>query len=506
MKIDTTEDTKRIAGGAGLAFLGRLGALVEAISLITFTWAYGAATFGLFIVLWSYVKVGTAISDLAMTTALQRYVPKQTGDAASQTVGTALKYSVSAAGLLALCITFGADTVAGFINAGDNDKDHLVNVIRLYAWVLPFWTFVEVSTAAIRANRTFGPEIRIRIFYEQGMRLVTAMIFAWMGYLTYGLFIAHLISVMLAGLLALRLVMRVYNLQAVLTAPMISPHAREMLGFGLSVMPANMIKRLFSEFPVMFLNMLLPGVAGAAAAGYYAVARKVASALQVVRLTFEYVMAPLASEKAGEGNHHALNSMFAFSTRLSIIVALPSCATLIIARHDILSFMPETFAAASTAIIILCLGRMFEAISGPATSVIDVLGHKALPTSNGITGMATLIGLGWILIPSYGVTGAAIAAAVGMNITAWLALLQTVTFYGLRPYSVDLVRPFSFSFLLSCSILSGELLQGVFSAPFGLIMATCGLIVALLLIIRYGISRSDAEALGPKALKFNAAK
>ena len=88
------DDKRRVAGGAGAAFLGRLGAIIEAVSVIAFTWAYGAEVFGLFAVLWSYVKVTTAISDAAMTTALQRFVPKGDEAQANAAVGNALKLSM----------------------------------------------------------------------------------------------------------------------------------------------------------------------------------------------------------------------------------------------------------------------------------------------------------------------------------------------------------------------------------------------------------------------------
>ena len=313
----------RVAGGAGLAFLGRLGALIEVVSVIAFTWVYGASTFGLFAVLWSYVKVATGISDIAMTTALQRFVPKANDSDANLITGHALKLSFLVACMMAAIATLFARDFAGFLNAADADAEHLVTVIRLYVWVLPFWTLVEVGTAAVRARRTFGPEIRVRIFYEQGLRLVAAMVFGALGYITYGLFLAHLISVILAALLAFRLIAKHYDLRAVMAAPLTGPIAREMRSYGFSVMPANIIKKLFSEFPVMFLNYMLPGAAGAAAGGYYAVARKIASALQIVRMTFEYVMAPLAAEKDGHGDHAALHDMYAYATRLSFSLALP---------------------------------------------------------------------------------------------------------------------------------------------------------------------------------------
>ncbi|WP_262691299.1 lipopolysaccharide biosynthesis protein [Kordiimonas aestuarii] len=486
----------RVAGGAGFAFLGRLGALVEAVSVIAFTWVYGATTFGLFAVLWSYVKVSTAFSDLAMSTALQRYVPKANDIDANMVAGHALKLSFIISSLLAVLGCYFAPALSSFISASDADADQLVTIIRIYVWVLPFWTMVEVATAAIRARRTFGPEIRVRIFYEQGLRLIAAMGFGFMGYMTYGLFLAHLASVILAALLALRLISKHYDLKSVLRAPLTGPIAREMRRYGISVMPSNTIKKLFSEFPVMFLNFMLPGAAGAAAGGYYAVARKIASSLQAVRMTFEYVMAPLAAEKDGHGDHEALRDMYGYATRLSLCLALPFGGALVLARHDILVTMDPEFQAAAAAIAILCLSRVIEAATGPSSAIIEMLGHRLLPAINGLMGLAALLGLGVWLIPVHGVTGAAVAAAVGLNITAFLALLEGHFLFRLWPYDRHMLRPLVVSVLTTGALMALVPASAAWPAPVGFGAAIAGLALSAVILVRLGLSHEDAEALG----------
>jgi len=486
----------RIAGGAGLAFIGRLGAFLEVGSLVAFTWLYGGATFGLFAALWAYVKVWSTVSDIAMTTALQRFVPAATADDANKIAGFALKTSFLMGTVFALVGMVLAPTLANFVNASEADAARLVTVIRIYVWVLPFWTLVEVATAAVRARRTFGPEIRVRIFYEQGLRLLLATIFALVGMLTYGLFFAHLASVVIAAALALRLVAKHYNFGDILRAPLTGALPKEIWAFGLMLMPSNITKRLFSEFPVIALNLLLPGAAGAAASGYYAVARKLASALQVVRLAFEYVMAPLASEKEGAGDRAALGEMYAFATRLSLAIALPFAAALILARHDILATMKPEFQAATVAIAILCAGRVFETATGPSSAIIEMLGHKLLPALNGILGLAVLLGLSFQLVPAYGISGAAVAAALGLGTTALAALFETAVLYRLVPYSRETLRPLFLAIVLAGGISAMVPASTAWDAPTGISAAVASLVAALVIIVRYGLSNHDAEALG----------
>ncbi|UTW56611.1 lipopolysaccharide biosynthesis protein [Kordiimonas sp. SCSIO 12610] len=493
---NSKNQNQRLAGGAGYVFLGRMGAIIEALSIIAFTWFYGAEIFGLFAALWSYVKVSTAFSEMAMTTTLQRYVPKIQNGNTDDIAGHAIKFSVFIALIIAVLGTITAPIIATILNAADAQESNLVEIIRIYIWVLPFWTFVEVSTAAIRATRTFGPEIKVRIFYEQGIRLLAAILFALMGFLTFGLFLAHLVSVIITSLIAIKLLSRYYSIKALIKAPMFGTLQSEMRQYGYSVMPSNMIKKLFSEFPVILLNLMLPGAAGAMASGYYAVARKIASVLQGIRITFEYVMAPLAAERDGVGDRRALQDMYAFATRLSLALALPFGAALYLAAPDVLSAMKPEFTAAFTAIICLIIGRMLEASTGPASAIVEMLGHRLLPAINGLTGIAALYVIGYYLIPEHGVTGAAVGAAIGMNVTALLNLIQARVIFKLSPYSLETLKPLGFALLGAAFIGSLTHLLGTVPSPFGFITAALALIASLFMIFRFGFHDDDLCALG----------
>ncbi len=493
---EQTNHRARVAGGAGHAFLGRMGALIETVSVVVFGWIYGAETFGLFAVLWAYVKVSTTVSDAAMTTALQRFVPQSKGTDAEKVAGFGIKFSFLLACLISTAISVSANDLATFINAASGDEDKLASIIRIYIWILPFWTLVEVSAGAIRARRTFGPEIRVRVFYEQGLRLLIAVILGLSGLLSYGLFIAHFTSVFLAAALALRLVAKHYDISAIIKAPMIGAIPKTMLFYGLAMIPANLVKMLFSEFPVMLLNFLLPGAAGAAAGGYYAIARKIASALQAVRRTFEYVIAPMASEKAGIGDSHALEDMYAYATRLSISIALPFGAALILARHDILAVMRPEFQAAAAAIAILCTSRVLEAAMGPSSSIVEMLGHRCLPPLNALLGLAGFLGTGVILIPTYGVTGAAISSAIGVNTTALLGFLQARFMLHTWPYDNQAVKPLCLSITASALIIGLVPLSTKWLPPTGIITAIITLFLALFVLVRFGLTAEDAASLG----------
>src|SRR3546814_15496684 len=89
-----------------------------------------------------------------------------------------------------LIAVFAAD-LAPLLNVAAHDRPLVVPAIRLFVWALPLWAFVEIATSAMRARMVFGAEIRLRIVWEQVLRLIFAGLLFAAGFGLKGLFIAH---------------------------------------------------------------------------------------------------------------------------------------------------------------------------------------------------------------------------------------------------------------------------------------------------------------------------
>src|SRR3546814_13338582 len=127
---------------------------------------------------------------------------------------------------------------------------------------------------------------------EQMLLLVVAGLFFAGGLGLKGLFIAHLCSLAVTAFLCVRLLARYYSFADLWRGPWGSDTARNTFWAGLSILPSNIIARLFGDAPALILNLLLPGASGAAAAGLFTIARKLSTVVQLARIAFFYVLAP----------------------------------------------------------------------------------------------------------------------------------------------------------------------------------------------------------------------
>src|SRR5687768_7292733 len=148
-----------------------------------------------------------------MTAALQRVVPTESDEGRHGAVKAALIIGMIPAAAVALIVSLNAERVAGIFSSAPEDRASLPFAVALFAWALPLWTFVEIATSAARARRAFGPEIRLRLFWEQIARILFALGFFALGAGSLGLVLAHLGSLTLTALLCVPLLGRYYDLR-----------------------------------------------------------------------------------------------------------------------------------------------------------------------------------------------------------------------------------------------------------------------------------------------------
>lgn len=483
--------------------LARLGGVIEVVAQPLYVAMFGLASFGLYSVLWSAVNLVENFADLGMTSAMQRTVPQaKDRREATAAVRAALIMGVVPSIILGALFSLAAPSIAPIFNAAPKDQEMLVTAIRLFAWALPLWAFVEVATSAMRAERVFGAEIRLRVFWEQVLRLIFACCFWFMGWGLMGLLIAHILSLSFTALLAVRMLSRYFHLGELLHAKVAKGLYGETLKAGLAVLPANMAQRFYSDGAPIALNWIIPGANGAVAAGLFTIARKISSLIQTIRLGFAYVLAPLASA-ATKGEAHEVSEIYGFATRVLTALALPAGCVLAAAGPSILGFFGAQAAAALPCVIVLIGSRIIEAVAGAAQPIQQVISTYRAQVFASLAGLAIAAIAGWWLVPAYGLTGMAIAVTLGLAAGALIPVVQLKAQHSIHPFGHGFPQMLAISTL--CSAVGAGLawlaqgLPDYVALPIALVL----LLAATWSSIRYALPLEDRQALGKtgRALK-----
>lgn len=454
-KTDDEISARDVAKGAGTTLLARLGGVLEVVAQPLYIWLFGLAGYGFYGALWAATNLTQNVADLGTTGAMQRVIPQATSaQKEAAALRAALILGVVPCILIAITVFILAEPVSKFFNADARDSAQATEIIRLFIWALPLWSFVEVATSALRARRIFGAEIRLRLFWEQLIRLLIVVSLFFAGWSTRALYIGHLISLGATCLLCVRLLAKNFELRLMFKGPLVDDMFHATLKAGLAVLPTNIALRIFGDGPAIALNAILPGASGAVATSLYIVARKISSLVQLVRTAFAYVLAPLASALSKDGKEK-VSSIYGFSTRVLVTLALPLAAVLGAMGPTILPVFGPGVEQALIAVWILLASRAFEAVCGAAAPIQQVVSAHRHQLVGSITGVVLAFVIGGYFTPQYGLNAMAWAVAIGLAAASAIPMIQLNLHDDLHPFE----RPFLAVLLKALGVaIAGSLL------------------------------------------------
>ncbi len=77
---------------------------------------------------------------------------------------------------------------------------------------------------------------------------------------------------------------------------------------------------------------------------------------------------------------------------------------------------------------------------GPASAIVEMIGHRLLPLLNSAISVALWAGLSWWLVPGQGAWGMAIAMSVAVIVPAYVAMIELRISDGISPFDALLLR------------------------------------------------------------------
>lgn len=175
--------------------------------------------------------------------------------------------------------------------------------------------------------------------------------------------------------------------------------------------------------------LMLGVILDTAQAGVYAVANRIATVIYFGLSSVNAIAAPLIASLYAKRQRRELQSMLRFAARGVLAFTLPLSLVLVIWGRVALGIFGEEFSAGYSVLVILTVGQLVNALAGPVGLLMTMTGHQR--RAAGVLMVTALLNvtLNLILIPIYGIAGAAYATAITtmvwnviMTFFVWTAL------------------------------------------------------------------------------------
>jgi O-antigen/teichoic acid export membrane protein len=108
---------------------------------------------------------------------------------------------------------------------------------------------------------------------------------------------------------------------------------------------------------------------------------------------------------------------------------------------QILSVFGKSFVGGATALMILAWANLVDVGTGMCGTILSMSGYTKLKLVNNIVSISLSIGLNVLLIPRFGIVGAAISALIVFTALNSIRILQVYYLMRLLPYNRSFLKP-----------------------------------------------------------------
>ncbi|MCH1865866.1 oligosaccharide flippase family protein [Nocardioides sp. CFH 31398] len=285
---------------------------------------------------------------------------------------------------------------------------------------------------------------------------------------------------------------------------------RERLASGIAPRPRRQVLRdawafnlprglaSLCEIGIKWADVLLVGLLlGPAAAGVWAAASRFVTTGIMAMEALRIVSAPLLASAFARGEEDEAADIHAMATTWLVLLSWPMFLTLAAFSPLVMSLVGPEFTAAAPALTVMCLGLLGYLALGNVNSMLLMAGLSRLTAANSVVSLGLNVSLGLVLIPTWGLPGAAVAWCLALTGDSVLCVLR-------RRGRVDVALPWAEVALaggvalvafglpaLAVTLLLGPTLVGLaVQVPVSLL-----LYAALLVPLRHRLHLGDVRAL-----------
>ncbi|NQE45988.1 hypothetical protein C5S31_08200 [ANME-1 cluster archaeon GoMg2] len=432
------ESLRKIAKGAGIGFTGAfIGMVFGYFSRIVLARFLGPGDYGLITLGVAGMSIAATLASIGLPSGIRRYVPyyKGKGDEGKikGTILAALKISLPLSIFLAILTFIGADWISVHVF----HEAKLTPILRIFAIAIPFSVLAEIFISSTIGFQDLRYKVYVNDLFQNTFKLVAIVSLLLLGFGVLGAAWGWVLAIIGMPFLAL------YFLEKKLFPV-----------FRSKIKSISVEKELFSfSWPLIFVSaaglvmgwtdtLMLGYFSTASDVGIYNVALPTAMLLMNIVVAFAMIFLPVASELYARNRIEDLRTAYSAVTKWVFSLTLPIFLLMVLFSESIIRIIfGSEYISGALVLSILAAGFFIDSSTGPVSSIIGAYGRTKISMGCSFIGAGANFTLNFLLIPTYGIEGAAIATASSYVLINIALLIAAYRIGRMQPYKVSYLKP-----------------------------------------------------------------
>jgi O-antigen/teichoic acid export membrane protein len=490
MQEEKNTPLHRIAKSTSFIFAGTLvSLLIGFLTRILLVKITTQKEYGIYALSFTIVTMITTISMLGLQEGVTRHLAHFKSKNNDEVVQNTIFSSIVIALVASIPIAVALFLVSEIISTKIYSFSEMTNVLRIMAVTIPLMVLMNVIVSVYRAmNNT-----KIKIFLYDVFKPFSYLLFLGIAVILSLSFIniiyLYTLSIILTFILIWQYFIKKPPTFVYWKNMRLNQNTRDLLIYSVPLLAVSILFTIMAWTDTLML-------------GYFKTAQNVASynaaypiayLLSIVINSIGYIYVPVVSELYSHNKTDELRIVNASATKWCFMTTFPIFMLMVLFPERILSFLYDIrYTDASFVLQILAFGTVLNSYFGLNYYTLLSTGRSSFLLRCSLISALLNVGLNIILIPSYGMVGAAIASAFSFLL---IEVYMTITLYKsfkMHSFSISYLR-FTFAvILLSLTAIS---VRDIFMTTFQRSMILYSLFLFFYLLSIYCTKLLDKEDL-----------
>lgn len=424
-------------GGA----LNLVGAVVYGaanfVLIVIVTNALGARGAGQFLISIAVFNIAVKVAELGAATGFIRMISRNLALGRSRELPTLVAVGLSpvvTAGVVlgGLLWVFAPDLAPVF---GETSTAEVTLYLRTFAPFLPVAAAYSVVVQGTRGFGTMRPQSFVEKIGKAGAQPVAAFLVLAAGGEEQGLALAWIVPVLVAAVPACLWFRLLGRRSMAASSPAEVGLAQTATDFWRFAAP-RALSQVFQVMILWFDTLLIGALLGAREAGIYAAATRFLMVGTFIAEAIMQVVGPRISGLISSGEHRRAQQVYQSATGWQVLLIWPSFLAVGLFAPVLLGVFGGEFVDAAPVLVVLSGAMLLNSLFGPSDTVILMAGKSSLSLINTVISVCLNVGGNLLLIPRYGLIGAAVAWSVSILAAGLLPAIQAWRILHLHPFGV----------------------------------------------------------------------
>lgn len=390
----------------------------------------GAEVYGEYTYLISFLSFFLILSKLGIGSGAVHYMPLYKDDPKERHSISSLVLMIpvlTSLIIIAFLAIFSGSIATNFLN----HPEYRTNFLLLSPSIL-FIGLQSGMLSLIRSTKRIKEQVYVKNLIVPGSKLVLLAVFvlAFRMQNIYSLIIPYyLYTTGVVIFLAWRL--RVYGIMGPLSFS--GPMAKRLLYFSMPLLFSGMVGVISGNIDKFMIGYLMDSTQ----VGIYRIARQFAALTTLAYASLHTTISPVIAELYHNHKTDELKELYVVSTKWVSVFNMLLFGILLLLAPDLMRSVGPEFVAGSTALIIIGAGLIVNAMTGTADSINIMTGHPRYSLYTKIVVLGSNIIFNYLLIPRYGIVGAAVATMIATILSNSMNLMFLYHHMRFQPFTKE---------------------------------------------------------------------